>query len=183
MPYPHRRSAASSRPAGHGRAPRRATITARAGIILRQGMHFGPIRDVQAMFMDRGVALAPMSCRGPGDTQGVRDGEVSILPTADAADLKCGRLAGVVVPGGTGAAGELEGLHDLVKTARDQGLPVMAFGEGVAQAVEALGYEAPASPPAGVLIDDGVRILDGPEEVQDAIGVFLRPSASAAAAG
>lgn len=156
------------------RGPRHARLTARAGMVLRRGMEFGPIHDVQMMFMEHGVALAPMSSRLSDDGAPVTDGSVAILPTAGEADLRSGGLAGVVVPGGASGAGETAGIGVLVKAAREEGLPVMAFGEGVTQTLAALGLEAPASTPPGVLIDEGVRALDQASDVSDAIQVFHR---------
>ena len=161
------------------RAPRHARLTTRAGMVLRRGMEFGPIHDVQSMFMDRGVALAPMSCRAADDGMALTDGSVAILPTAGEADLRDGSLAGIVVPGGASSAGEAAGIDTLVKAARDEGLPIMAFGEGVTQVLAALGLDAPETPPPGVLIDQGVRILEQPTDVGDAIQVFLRSPAPA----
>jgi len=159
------------------RAPRQARLTARAGMVLRRGMEFGPIDDVQSMFMDRGVALAPMSCRAADDGMALTDGAVAILPTASVKDLQNGGLAGIVVPGGASSAGEAAGIELLVKAAHAERLPIMAFGEGVTQVLTALGLELPATPAPGVLIDQGVRILELPTDVADAIQVFHRSPA------
>jgi hypothetical protein len=161
------------------RGPRQARLTARAGMVLRRGMEFGPIHDVQSMFMERGVALAPMSCRAADDGMALTDGAVAILPTAGESDLRDGSLSGIVVPGGASGAGEAAGIDVLVKAAHGEGLPIMAFGEGVAQVLAALGLDAPETPPPGVLIDQGMRILEQPTDVADAIRVFHRSPAPA----
>ncbi len=175
MAYPNSRD---RQPAAR-RAPRQARLTARAGMVLRRGMEFGSIHDVQMMFMDRGVALAPMSCRAVDDGMALTDGGVAILPTAGEANLRDGSLAGIVVPGGASGAGEADGIGALVKAAHAEGLPVMGFGEGVTQVLAALGLDAPAETPPGVLVDQGVRMLEQPADVADAIQVFHRSPAAA----
>lgn len=100
-------------------------------------MNFGPLGEVEPIMQGEGLALAPMST---GEAS-LSVGGVSVLPTAGPADLDSGKLRGLVVPGGDYDVEGQAALQDLLSRARASGLPVLAFGEGVARTVEAFGGE------------------------------------------
>jgi hypothetical protein len=148
-------------------------------------MDFGVIADAESILFQEGVTLAPMAWEGSAAADGVfQHGALTVIPTAGARDLEAGRLAGVVVAGSTDprAAEEQQSLEKLVQAAHAVKLPVMAFGEGAARALEALGFDVPADLPPAVLIHDGVRILETSEQVRDAIGALHTAQAALQAA-
>lgn len=152
------------------RQPRpRYNPSVRAGLVLARGMDYAGLGDAEAIFVQEGVALAPMSCGGGHDT-----GSVTVLPTADVRDLETGALIGVVAPGGHGqdSPAAAAAFEKLVNTAREENLPVMAFGDSVGRALKSLGYTPQETLPPGVLLHDGVRILETADDVRDAVAVF-----------
>ena len=113
----------------------------RMGLIMRKGMDFGLLGDMETALRFDGVSLAPIST---GDASLVSGG-VTVLATATADDITSGQVKGVVVPGG-GAADEagLAQVKALLGLAKAQGLPVLAFADGVALAAETFGLAADA---------------------------------------
>jgi hypothetical protein len=136
-------------------------------------MDYAGLGDAEAIFVQEGVALAPMSCAS-GPEAAEHAGSVTILPTADVRDLETGALAGVVAPGGRSHDGPAAAaaFEKLINTAREENLPVMAFGDAVDRALQSLGYATRETLPPGVLLHDGVRILEDADDVRDAVAVF-----------
>lgn len=100
----------------------------RMGLVMRKGMDFGALGDVETALRMQGVALAPIST---GEASLMISG-VAVMATATAEDIKAGRVRGLVVPGGAeDEAGEAQA-RALIQLAQEQGLPVLGFGEGVA---------------------------------------------------
>ena len=100
----------------------------RMGLVMRKGMDFGAMGDVETALRMQGVALAPIST---GETSLMVSG-VAVMATATADDINTGKVKGLVVPGGVeDAAGEAQA-RVLIQLAREKGLPVFGFGEGVA---------------------------------------------------
>lgn len=98
------------------------------GLVMRKGMDFGAMGDVETALRMQGVSLAPIST---GEASLNING-VMVMATATAEDIASGRVRGLVVPGGArDEAGEAMA-RALVQQARDKGLPVIGFGEGVA---------------------------------------------------
>jgi hypothetical protein len=173
--HPHRKSPAlQNRPRYHARR--------RAGLLLARGMDYAGLGDPERIFMEEGVSLAPMAC-GEAPPTGVDAGAVTILPTASARDLERGDLAGVVAPGGHADddAGAASALDKVINTAHAEGLPVMAFGDAVPQALRSLGYAPPQDLPSCVLLHGGVRILETADDVRDAVRSFHQAGTAAAA--
>lgn len=129
---------------------RPAPVRARIGLAMRRGLNFGDLDDAESVLRAAGLSLAPMSV-GEG---GLSVGGTSILPTAQPADLDNGALKGLVVPAGSPDPEALPALHAAVVRARARNRPILAFGDGVEIALNALNRPAGdfASAPA-VLID------------------------------
>ena len=126
----------------------RVPIRARLGLAMRRDMDFGALGDVEQLMQSEGLAMAPIST---GDASMTVNG-VTVLPTAEVGDIERGEVAGLVLPGGqSDSAGEAK-LDKLVAAARARGLPVLAFGEGVAQAARAWGADlAPVADAPGAV--------------------------------
>ncbi|HUH09843.1 MAG TPA: hypothetical protein VLZ73_04775, partial [Brevundimonas sp.] len=119
---------------------RPAPVRLRMGLIMRKGMDFGPLGDMETALRFDGVSLAPIST---GDASLVSGG-VTVLATATADDITSGRVRGVVVTGGEADEAGVVQVKALLGLAKAQGLPVLAFGDGVALAAEAFGVAADA---------------------------------------
>lgn len=134
---------------------RPAPVRLRMGLIMRKGMDFGLLGDMETALRFDGVSLAPIST---GDASLVSGG-VTVLATATADDITSGQVKGVVVPGG-GAADEagLAQVKALLGLAKAQGLPVLAFADGVALAAETFGLAADA--PGAVFQGDKVALIN-----------------------
>lgn len=133
------------------------------GLALRRDMNYGAFADVEQVLAAHGLALAPMAC---GDGAVTVDG-LTVLPTADVGDLERGAVAGLVLPAGAPDASAEATLDKLVVTAREKGLPVIAFGEGVGRAVRAIG-EDPApwrETPAVMIGGEAVTPLTSSEQL------------------
>src|SRR5690606_33125982 len=104
----------------------------------------------------------PMAC---GDDTTING--LTVLPTADVGDLERGAVAGLVVPAGGPDATAEAAIDKLVITARERGLPVIAFGEGVARAARALGMDADrfSDAPAAVIGGDEMTPLTSREQL------------------
>lgn len=169
---PHRRNAARF-------DRRRYDPRTRAGLVMAPGMDYAGLGDAESLFMEEGVALAPMSC---SEGRGGPHAALTILPTATVQDVQDGALAGLVVPGGHGGDDNAAAatFDKLVNAAHAEDLPVMAFGDAVPRALESLGFEPPADAPPAILLHDGVRILESADDVRDAIAAFHAPTRAAA---
>jgi len=102
---------------------------------MRRDMNFGPLGDVEPMIQAGGLSIAPIST---GDASLHVNG-VTVLPTARVGDLENGDLKALVVPGGHSDEAGDKAVRALLDMARSQGLPVIAFGEGVVHATRAAG--------------------------------------------
>lgn len=169
-----RRNTAQARPQ---RRPVFQGPRTRVGLLAGDHMEFGGIENVEDLLLQGGVVLAPIPCESA--PSGPRFGSVTVLHTASIADIENGRLAGVVVPGSMGdlTPDGVCAFDKLVNTAQGRDLPVMAFGEGVARTLRAMGFEPPEDLPPALLIDKGVRILETPAEVNEALSAFRRRAA------
>tara|TARA_R110000868_G_scaffold123707_10_gene327489 strand:- start:12724 stop:13140 length:417 start_codon:yes stop_codon:yes gene_type:complete len=113
---------------------------------MRRSMDFGPLGDVEPLIQNQGLSLAPMST---GDAS-LSVAGVTVLATARGADIASGALKGLVVPGGMTDDASMAAVKLLLDAAQAKGVPILAFGDGVAQAVVAAGgnpadfSEAPA---------------------------------------
>ncbi|MND62057.1 hypothetical protein D3C80_533300 [compost metagenome] len=133
---------------------RPAPVRLRMGLIMRKGMDFGPLGDMETALRFDGVSLAPVST---GDASLVSGG-VTVLATATADDISGGRVKGVVVPGGATDEAGVAQVKALLALSQAQGLPVLAFGEGVALAAEVYGVAAEA--PGAVFQGDKVALIN-----------------------
>jgi hypothetical protein len=106
-----------------------------------------------------GVSLAPIST-GEGS---LMSGGLTVLATATADDISGGRVQGVVVPGGMADEAGLVQVRALVNLAKAQGLPVLAFADGVAVAAELFGQ--PADAPGAAFRDGKVALLNDRAEL------------------
>lgn len=133
------------------------------GLALRRSMHYGDIADAEQVLAAEGLSLAPMAC---GDAAATING-LTVLPTADVGDLERGDVAGLVLPAGGPDADAEAALDKLIVTAREKGLPVIAFGEGVARAAQALGMDATpwGDAPAAVIGGDEMTPLNSREQL------------------
>jgi len=144
---------------------------ARVGLLTAPTMDFGGMGDVEWMMFQERVTLAPISCEA--EAVPIRSA-LTVLPTAGLDDIEGGKLAGVIAPGhGETQPNEAQTAFDkLVNVACAEAVPVMAFGDGVPRALEAMGFEPPADLPPALLVHNGLRILDTQDEVRDALMVF-----------
>lgn len=155
----------------------------RAGLLVSRQMDFGELGDVEALMTDAGLTLAPMSADGrPVERPGPMHSSVTVLPTAGVADIEEGRIAMIVAPDAVDAPtpDAASGFDKLVNTAHAAQVPIMAFGEGAARALAAMGYEAQPRAPAALLIHKGVRILETVDDVRDALRTVATPQTHAA---
>lgn len=116
---------------------RPAPIRARIGLAMRRAMTFGDLPDAESVLRSNGLSLAPMSV---GDA-GMNVGGTSVLPTAQASDLDSGALKALVVPAGGADPDAAAALTDVIVRACAKGMPVFAFGDGVAATLTALGHD------------------------------------------
>ena len=133
---------------------RPAPVRLRMGLIMRKGMDFGLLGDMETALRFDGVSLAPIST---GDASLVSGG-VTVLATATADDITIGRVKGVVVPGGAADEAGLAQVKALLALSHAQGLPVLAFADGVALAAETFGLAADA--PGAVFQGDKVALIN-----------------------
>lgn len=102
---------------------------------MRRSMDFGPLGDVEPLIQNQGLSLAPMST---GDAS-LSVAGVTVLATARGADIASGALKGLVVPGGMTDDASMAAVKLLLDAAGAKGVPILAFGDGVEQAVLAAG--------------------------------------------
>lgn len=147
---------------------RPAPVRARIGLAMRRGLNFGDLSDAEAVLRAAGLSLAPMSV---GDA-GLSVGGTSILPTAQPADLDNGALKGLLIPAGSPDPEALPALHAAVVRARARNLPILAFGDGVEIALNALNR------PAGAFADAPAVLIDGEETAAVADAAALAAAAA-----
>lgn len=145
---------------------RPAPMRLRMGLIMRKGMDFGPLGDMETALRIDGVSLAPIST---GDASLVSGG-VTVLATATADDITSGRVKGVVVPGGEADEAGLAQVKSLLMLAKTQGLPVLAFADGVPLAAEAFGVAAEA--PGAVFQGDKVALINERAELSAVVATI-----------
>lgn len=119
------------------RGYQRAPLRARVGLAMRRSMNFGVFGDIEPAIQARGLSLAPMST---GDSSLTVSG-VTVLATAQPTDIANGALKGLLVPGGSTDEESVAALRILIDAARDKGVPILAFGEGVVQTARAVGAD------------------------------------------
>ena len=138
----------------------------RMGLIMRKGMDFGPLGDMETALRIDGVSLAPIST---GDASLV-SGVVTVLATATADDITSGRVKGVVVPGGEADEAGVAQVKSLLMLAKAQGLPVLAFADSVALAAEVFGLTADA--PGAVFRGDKVALINERAELSAVVATI-----------
>lgn len=138
---------------------RPAPMRLRMGLIMRKGMDFGELGDIETALRFEGVSLAPIST-GEGS---LVSGGLTVLATATADDISGGRVQGVVIPGGMADEAGLAQVKALVNLAKTQGLPVLAFADGVALAADAFGQAVDA--PGAVFRDGKLALLNDRAEL------------------
>ena len=149
--FAQNKSSAGPRRTGYNRpVPTRL----RMGLVMRRDMAFGELGDVEGALRAKGVGLAPIST-GEGS---LMSGGLTVLATATADDISGGRVQGVVVPGGMADEAGLVQVKALVNLAKAQGLPVLAFADGVAVAAEIFGQ--PADAPGAAFRDGKAALLN-----------------------
>lgn len=159
-----RNSSTASRPRQGFNRP--APVRLRVGLIMRKGMDFGPLGDMETALRFDGVSLAPIST---GDASLVSGG-VTVLATATADDITSGRVKGVVVPGGEADEAGVAQVKALLGLARAQGMPVLAFADGVALAAEAFGVAADA--PGAVFQGGKVALINERAELSAVVATI-----------
>jgi len=155
--YAQRKTATGPRSRQYGNRP--APTRLRFGLIMRKGMDFGELGDMETALRFEGVSLAPISS-GEGS---LNSGGLTVLATATADDITGGRVHGVVVPGGDSDEAGLVQVKALVSLAKAQGLPVLAFADGVALTAEIFGQAADA--PGAAFRDGKVALLNDRAEL------------------
>ena len=145
---------------------RPAPMRLRMGLIMRKGMDFGPLGDMETALRIVGVSLAPIST---GDASLVSGG-VTVLATATADDITTGRVKGVVVPGGEADEAGVAQVKALLGLAKAQGLPVLAFADSVALAAEVFGVTADA--PGAVFRGDKVALINERAELSAVVATI-----------
>ncbi|GEM_PF-183337 len=126
---------ASSGPRGRRPMNRPMPTRVRMGLVMRKGMDFGSMGDVETALRMQGVSLAPIST-GEGS---LTVGGVTVMATATADDIASGRVKGLVVPGGADGETGAKNTRDLIELARKNGLPVIGFGDAVAMGADVSG--------------------------------------------
>jgi hypothetical protein len=121
---------------------------------MRRSMDFGPLGDVEPLIQNQGLALAPMST---GDAS-LSVAGVTVLPTARGADIASGALKGLVVPGGMTDDASMAAVKTLLDAAGAKGVPILAFGDGVEQAVLTAGGDPAAFADAPAVMIHGTQI-------------------------
>ncbi|MFK0299839.1 hypothetical protein ACIQTU_11550 [Brevundimonas sp. NPDC090276] len=145
---------------------RPAPVRLRMGLIMRKGMDFGLLGDMETALRFDGVSLAPIST---GDASLISGG-VTVLATATADDITSGRVRGVVVPGGAADEAGVAQVKALLGLAKAQGLPVLAFADGVALAAEVFGVAADA--PGAVFQNDKVALINERAELSAVVATI-----------
>lgn len=162
--YAQRNASTSSRPRQGFNRPTPTRL--RMGLIMRRDMDFGALGDMETALRFDGVSLAPIST-GEGS---LVSGGVTVLATATADDITSGRVKGVVVPGGVADEAGVGQVKALLALAKAQGLPVLAFGDGVTLAAEAFGVAADA--PGAAFRDGKVALLNDRAELSAVVAAI-----------
>lgn len=155
--YAQSKSATAPRSRQYGNRPTPTRL--RFGLIMRKSMDFGELGDMETALRFEGVSLAPIST-GEGS---LVSGGLTVLATATADDITGGRVQGVVVPGGVSDEAGLVQVKALLNLAKTQGLPVLAFADGVALAAEVFGETVDA--PGAAFRDGKVALLNDRAEL------------------
>jgi hypothetical protein len=158
----------------NGRQARYTGPRSRAGLLATPRMDFGSMLNAEAILFAGGVNLAPMSLQPQTLSQVVAMGSISFIPTAGLSDLQTGALSGVVVPGAEAVAGsEIDvAMDEIIRTAAERKLPIMAFGEGVSRTLKTLNLPVPEVLPAALLIHNGVVPMETEDDLRAAVRVF-----------
>lgn len=159
-----RNTSTASRPRQGFNRPAPARL--RMGLIMRKGMDFGPMGDMETALRFDGVSLAPIST---GDASLISGG-VTVLATATADDITGGRVKGVVVPGGAADEAGVTQVKALLMLAKAQGLPVLAFADGVRLAAEIFGVAADA--PGAVFQGDKAALINERAELSAVVATI-----------
>ncbi|WP_313002730.1 hypothetical protein [Brevundimonas sp.] len=162
--YAQRNTSTSPRPRQGFSRP--AAVRLRMALIMRKGMDFGPLGDMETALRFDGVSLAPIST---GDASLINGG-VTVLATATGDDITSGRVKGVVLPGGEADEAGVAQAKALLKLAKAQGLPVLAFADGVALAAEAFGVAAEA--PGAVFQGDKAALINERAELSAVVATI-----------
>ncbi len=118
---------------------------------MRRSMNFGPLGDIEPVMQSQGLSLAPIST---GDAS-LNLGGVTVLATARSQDFNSGALKGLVLPGGASDEAGDQAVRELLEAARDKGVMVLAFGEGVVHAVRSAGQNPSDFVDAPAVLVDG----------------------------
>ena len=118
---------------------------------MRRGSNFGEMAEAEQAVRGAGLGLAPLS----NTNEPLSDGGITIMATANMADLDSGSLRALVIPDGADAD---TNVTEATKRAVSAGLPVVAFGSSVPLAATAAGA-APASAPAALIANGTVQPL------------------------
>lgn len=147
---------------------RPAPIRARVGLAMRRAMTFGDMPDAEAVLRANGLSLAPMSV---GEA-GMNVGGTNVLATARLADIDSGALKALIVPAGAANSEDAAALDEAITRASAKGMPILAFGDGVAATLNALGQsnDNTVDPPAIMVTNQTVRALADLEAVASAAG-------------
>ena len=147
---------------------RPAPIRARVGLAMRRAMTFGPMPDAEAVLRANGLSLAPMSV---GEA-GMNVGGTSVLATAQVSDIDSGALKALIVPAGSADPETAAALNDAIRRASAKGMPILAFGEGVAATLRALdrASEDLADAPAIMVTGQTIQPLEDMAAVAAAAG-------------
>lgn len=151
---------------------RNAPIRAQMALAVRPAMNFGLMPDAVAVLRSNGLSLAPIAV---SETSTSVSG-TQILPTANVSDIESGDLKGLVVPAGQIDAASSAGLTEAIARAREVSAPVLAFGDGVAVTLEAMGQteDGFADAPAILVLGDRIEAMADLEALAQAANQVAR---------
>ena len=138
----------------------------RMGLVMRRDMDFGELGDIEGALRADGVSLAPIST---GDASLISSG-VTVLATATAADITGGLVKGLVVPAGSADEAGVALVRRLLILTRANGVPVLAFADGVALAAEV--FEIAAEAPGAVFQGDKVALINDRAELSAVVATI-----------
>ena len=121
---------------------------------MRRSMNFGDLGDIEPMMQSEGLSLAPIST---GDAS-LNVGGVTVLATAKGSDIDNGALKGLVLPGGAPDEESVAALNELIVKAMEKSVPILAFGEGVVQALRAAGLNPSDYADAPAILMEGKTV-------------------------
>lgn len=139
------------------RADMAPSLARRVAVILRRGMRQSEFREIEAHLSANDLVCAPVLAG-----QRRANGE--------------GPLCGLVVTGGDiePSAAERDLIATAVKQAIERGAPVLALSEAVAHVVEAAGGLYAGQAPRGVLVHNGVRLLETSRDLEGAFRLMAK---------